>query len=144
MAEQKFTAMISQPMAGRSETEITETREKAKAYLEGKGYVFVNTPFTDERYTLENMVDEGVVNIPLYYFANSVLNMSMCHAHIFAKAGRTQGDADWNMPWRKLTALKSSRRNETSLSRRCSKERGDYSPLSLQIISAFLCLSVRL
>ncbi len=79
------TAMISQPMADRTEEEITTAREKAKAFLEGKGYKFVNTLFTDERYKLENMVDEGVVNIPLYYFANSVLNMSKCNVAYFCK-----------------------------------------------------------
>ena len=85
MIRQTYNAMISQPMAGKTEEEIIAAREKANAFLEGEEYKVVNTPFTDERYELENMVDEGVVNIPLYYFANSVLNMSKCHVAYFCK-----------------------------------------------------------
>lgn len=40
--------MISQPMAGKTDEEIVETREKAKAELEELGYEFINTLFTDE------------------------------------------------------------------------------------------------
>ena len=43
-------AMLSQPMAGKSEEEIKATREKAIAVLEEKGYEIVNTLFTDEWY----------------------------------------------------------------------------------------------
>lgn len=41
-------AMLSQPMAGKTEKEIKETREKAIKILEEKGYEIVNTLFTDE------------------------------------------------------------------------------------------------
>lgn len=41
-------AMISQPMAGRTDEEIAETRDRAHAKLREMGDEFVNTLFTDE------------------------------------------------------------------------------------------------
>lgn len=58
-------AMLSQPMAGKSEEEIKATREKAIKALEEKGYEIVNTLFTDEWYSNEKM--------------------SLCHAVYFCK-----------------------------------------------------------
>lgn len=43
-------AMISQPMANKTEQEIKEIRERAKNVLEGLGYEFINTLFTDYCY----------------------------------------------------------------------------------------------
>lgn len=57
-------AMLSQPMAGKSEEEIKATREKAIATLKEKGYEIVNTLFTDKWYSNEAMKDRGVVQIP--------------------------------------------------------------------------------
>lgn len=51
--------MISQPMAGKTDGEIAETRERAKAELEEIGYEFVNTLFTDEWYSDEAMNARG-------------------------------------------------------------------------------------
>ncbi len=45
-------AMLSQPMAGKTEEEIVATREKAVAALKAKGYEIVNTLFTDEWYCI--------------------------------------------------------------------------------------------
>lgn len=81
----KKKAMISQPMAGRTDAEIVETREKAVAELEGMGYEVVNTLFTDEWYSDEAMEERGVVQIPLCYLAKSLENMSLCHAAYFCK-----------------------------------------------------------
>lgn len=78
-------AMISQPMAGKTDEEIVETREKAKAKLEELGYEFVNTLFTDECYSKEAMAERGVVQVPLCYLAKSLENMSKCHAAYFCK-----------------------------------------------------------
>lgn len=78
-------AMISQPMAGKTEEEIVCSREKAKAYLESHGYTFVNTLFTDEWYSKEKMEERGVVQIPLCFLAKSLENMSLCHAAYFCK-----------------------------------------------------------
>ena len=44
-------AMLSQPMAGKTDEEIIATREKAIKVLEGRGYEIVNTLFTDEWYS---------------------------------------------------------------------------------------------
>lgn len=78
-------AMISQPMAGKTDDEIAEARERAKAKLEALGYEFVNTLFTDEWYSDEAMRERGVVQVPLCFLAKSLENMSLCHAAYFAK-----------------------------------------------------------
>lgn len=64
-------AMLSQPMAGKTDEEIAETREKAIKVLEEKGYEVVNTLFTDEWYSNESMKERGVVQIPLCFLAKS-------------------------------------------------------------------------
>ena len=78
-------AMISQPMAGKTDEEIAEARERAKVKLEEMGYEFVNTLFTDEWYSDEAMRERGVVQVPLCFLAKSLENMSLCHAAYFAK-----------------------------------------------------------
>ena len=78
-------AMLSQPMAGKTDAEIIATREKAIAALEAKGYTVVNTLFTDEWYSKEAMENRGVVQIPLCFLAKSLENMSLCHAAYFCK-----------------------------------------------------------
>lgn len=78
-------AMLSQPMNGKTEEEIKATREKAITALEEKGYEVVNTLFTDEWYSPENMKERGVVQIPLCFLAKSLENMSLCHAAYFCK-----------------------------------------------------------
>lgn len=78
-------AMLSQPMAGKTDQEIIETRERAIKHLESIGYEVVNTLFTDEWYSKEAMAERGVVQIPLCFLAKSLENMSLCHAAYFAK-----------------------------------------------------------
>lgn len=78
-------AMLSQPMAGKTDEEIIATREKAIKALEAQGYEIVNTLFTDEWYNRENMEKRGVVQIPLCFLAKSLENMSLCHAAYFCK-----------------------------------------------------------
>ncbi len=82
--EQK-KAMLSQPMAGRTDAEIVAAREKAVKALEAQGYENVNTLFTDEWYSKEKMAERGVVQIPLCFLAKSLENMSLCHAAYFCK-----------------------------------------------------------
>ena len=82
-------AMISQPMAGKTDGEVAETRERAKAKLGEMGYEFVNTLFTDEWYSDEAMDERGVVQVPLCFLAKSLENMSLCHAAYFAKGWET-------------------------------------------------------
>ena len=78
-------AMLSQPMAGKTDEEIALTREKAIKALKEKGYTIVNTLFTDEWYSKESMTARGVVQIPLCFLAKSLENMSLCHAAYFCK-----------------------------------------------------------
>lgn len=81
----KKKAMLSQPMAGRTEQEIIAARDHAIAELERRGYEVVNTLFTDEWYSAEKMTERGVVQIPLCFLAKSLENMSLCHAAYFCK-----------------------------------------------------------
>ena len=78
-------AMLSQPMAGKTEQEITDTRNRAIAALEARGYEVVNTLFTDEWYSKEKMQERGVVQMPLCFLAKSLENMSLCHAAYFCR-----------------------------------------------------------
>ena len=82
-------AMLSQPMAGKTEEEIVETRNRAIAALKAQGYEIVNTLFTDEWYGKEKMEERGVVQIPLCFLAKSLENMSLCHAAYFCKGWET-------------------------------------------------------
>lgn len=78
-------AMLSQPMAGKTQDEIVVTRDKAIKVLIDNGYDIVNTLFTDEWYSKESMSERGVVQIPLCFLAKSLENMSLCHAAYFCK-----------------------------------------------------------
>jgi hypothetical protein len=78
-------AMLSQPMAGKTEEEIIATRERAIAVLKERGYEIINTLFTNEWYSQEAMKERGVENIPLCFLAKSLENMSLCHAAYFCK-----------------------------------------------------------
>lgn len=78
-------AMLSQPMAGKTEEEIIATRERAIAVLKERGYEIINTLFTDEWYSQESMKERGVENIPLCFLAKSLENMSLCHAAYFCR-----------------------------------------------------------
>lgn len=78
-------AMLSQPMAGRSDEEIISARNRAVKDLEDKGFEVINTLFTDEWYSPEAMKERGVVQIPICFLAKSLDNMSKCHAAYFCK-----------------------------------------------------------
>lgn len=78
-------AMLSQPMAGKTEQEIIETRERAISALKAQGYEIVNTLFTDDWYSDTAMQERGVVQIPLCFLAKSLENMSLCHAAFFCE-----------------------------------------------------------
>lgn len=82
-------AMISQPMAGKTEKGIVETRENAITFLKERGYDIVNTLFTDDWYSDKAMQERGVVQIPLCFLAKSLENMSKCHVAYFCKGWQT-------------------------------------------------------
>lgn len=76
-------AMLSQPMADKTDEEIIAIREKAIKELESRGYEVINTLFTDEWHSPEQMKERGVVQIPLCFLAKSLENMSLCHSVYF-------------------------------------------------------------
>lgn len=78
-------AMLSQPMASKTQEEIIAVRERAIDTLKACGYEVVNTLFTDEWYSKDSMEKRGVVNIPLCFLAKSLENMSLCNAVYFCK-----------------------------------------------------------
>ena len=78
-------AMLSQPMAGKTDEEIVATRERAISALKEQGYEIVNTLFTAAWYSKEQMEKRGVVQIPLCFLAKSIENMSKCHVAYFCK-----------------------------------------------------------
>lgn len=78
-------AILSQPMAGKTEEEITKTRDRAIKVLEGKDYQIIDTKFLDEWYDPGNMVKRGVVQIPVGFLAGAIEKMSLCHTVYFCK-----------------------------------------------------------
>lgn len=68
-------AMISQPMAGKTDEEIVATRDLAVAKLRQMGYEVVDTYFKDGL-----AVPPKVVNVPLYYLSQSLGKMAECDA----------------------------------------------------------------
>ena len=92
-------AMLSQPMAGKTEEEIIKTREKAIKALEDKGYKIVNTLFTDEWYSQEKMN----VELCRFRFASWQNPLKICPCAMlrtFARAGRMPEGAGSNMKQR--------------------------------------------
>lgn len=86
-------AMLSQPMAGRTDAEIIATREKAVKVLEEKGYEIVNTLFTDEWYSKENMEERGVVQISVMFSCQIHREHELVSCpFISAKAGKMPED----------------------------------------------------
>lgn len=72
-------------MAGKTDEEIAEARDRAYAKLREMDYEIVNTLFTDEWYSDEAMEKRGVVQVALCYLAKSLENMCLCHAVYFCK-----------------------------------------------------------
>lgn len=75
-------AMISQPMAGKTDEEIAEARDKACAKLREMGFEVAGTVFD---FTDEQLNALGVKNAALYYLANSIQAMSRCDCMYFVK-----------------------------------------------------------
>lgn len=82
MEEEKKKAMISQPMRGKTDEEISEVRGRIAARLQAAGYEVVDTVF---HFINEQMDEDGVKNQAIYYIANSILAMSRCDCVYFAK-----------------------------------------------------------
>lgn len=78
-------AMISQPMAGKTDAEIAAVREQAVGLLQDRGYRIANTLFNGESFAEEVLEECGVECVPLYYLAKSLESMSKCHAVYFCR-----------------------------------------------------------
>ena len=74
-------AMISQPMAGKTEEEIVETWERAIKELQAREYAVINTLFP----AFAHDETEHIVYMPLFYLAKSLECMSYCHTVYFCK-----------------------------------------------------------
>ena len=81
--EEKMKAMISQPMAGKTDAEITAERKKAIRYLEGKGYKAVVSYFKDEFAEPPENVNKGI-----YFLAKSLEKMAECTAVYFCRGAQ--------------------------------------------------------
>jgi hypothetical protein len=77
--------MISQPIRDKTEEEIKVTRERAIKVLKENEYKVINTLFTNDWYSEENMKKRGVVNIHLTFLAKSIETMATCHVAYFCK-----------------------------------------------------------
>lgn len=78
---EKKKAMVSLPMAGKTEEEILRTMGDMKKRLEGMGYTFVDSFFDGYE---EDLAGEEVVQKPLWYLSKSLRKMSECDAVLFA------------------------------------------------------------
>jgi len=77
--------MISQPMAGLTEEQIIETRNRFLQFAKQKNLEVVNTFFQDEWNSKGSILKRGVVQIPLYFLAKSLECMSQCDIVYFAR-----------------------------------------------------------
>ena len=81
-------AMISQPMSGLSELEIKTTREKAKNFLESRGFVVEDTLFDEQIFKDQISAGESVsinFNHGIFYLAMSLKAMALCDTVYFCK-----------------------------------------------------------
>ena len=77
--------MISQPMAGLTDEQIIEVRDRARRHLEQFNYEVISTFFIDEYVANLNLPKEGVVNQPLLWLGMSLARMSCVDAVYFTK-----------------------------------------------------------
>ena len=82
-------AMISQPMAGRTEEEIVEARKRAVEDLREKGLSVANMLFEHTQAVEDALVTTGVTQTSLWFLARSLEAMSKCHAVYFCKGWET-------------------------------------------------------
>lgn len=82
-------AMISQPMAGKTDEEITKTREKATDHLRNSGYEVVNTLDSYGWLHPDDLFKRRIKHGPLYFLTKSLEAMSQCDAVYFCKGWNT-------------------------------------------------------
>lgn len=76
-------AMISQPMADKSDEEILKQKKDAESQLKQMGYEVIDTLFTEDWSSIENMEKEGITQIPVKFLAKSIDAMAHCNAVYF-------------------------------------------------------------
>lgn len=79
-------AMISMPMNGLSGEEVERKYLDVKEYLESLGYAVVNTLFDDV--SEDELAVLGIANVPVWYLAKSLDQMSRCDTVYFCKGWR--------------------------------------------------------
>jgi hypothetical protein len=77
--------MISQPMNGLTEEQITNAQNKFLEYAKKENLVVVYTFFKDVWYSQDSMSLRGVVHLPICFLAKSLEYMSECSTVYFAK-----------------------------------------------------------
>jgi hypothetical protein len=77
--------MISQPMNGLTDEQITETRNRFLEFAKKENFEVVNTYFKDEWFAKIELNYVGVIQVPIYYLAKSLEKMSFCNTVYFAK-----------------------------------------------------------
>lgn len=77
--------MISQPMNGKTDSEILEIRNETIINLRNRGYETVNSFFADEWTDAEELAKQEVRQIPVHFLAKSLTVMSFCDAVYFCK-----------------------------------------------------------
>jgi hypothetical protein len=77
--------MISQPMNGSTDEQISETRNKFLDFAAKENLKVVNTYFKDEWFAKIELNHVGVIQVPVYYLAKSLEKMAHCNAVYFAK-----------------------------------------------------------
>lgn len=78
-------AMISQPMKGKSETEIQTVRTKALGDLHKLNYEVIDTYFINEWRSFKTVNNGDINNKALFCLAKSLECMSTCDAVYFCK-----------------------------------------------------------
>jgi hypothetical protein len=78
-------SMISQPMAGKTNKEIIEAREKAAAELLKLGYKVKDSFFAEEKENEESLKEIGVIDTPVWFMAKAIEAMSFCDTVYFCK-----------------------------------------------------------
>ena len=81
-------AMISLPMANKTDIEILSKWTKAALYLDAKGYEVVDTLFPEEHYDSKELKEQGIENRPLFFLAKSLEEMSKCDVAYFCHGWR--------------------------------------------------------
>lgn len=79
------TAMISQPMGGKTDKEILLERERITKMLNHMGYEVVDSFFDEEEYADANLNKKSIKNKGVYFLGESLKKMAEVDMVFFAK-----------------------------------------------------------